>query len=272
MDNRSQTKHKNKPSMTFMLILLPLTITLSGCDFFGKKTHEPKEGVIGSLQNGQNIVGSWTINYASTSTTNNNPAYAYTETLTFEPSYAAKIELKDQHQNGITCTAFGEFRVYGNDVHFYTQAISSPMCGFDALYKFNSVTVNKGVLSYINPDDGKNYTYFNLFPPQYNTLTGLWDFQNAAANPDGDGGYEWILFDPNGYFIVQTKYEGAHYLIYGYYSIDNTGKVTMTYFDGDPNHTTGSEIFTKHSSSGTTLSLTYTDQSNVDVTYTGTRL
>ncbi|HRK01982.1 MAG TPA: hypothetical protein PLH57_04905 [Oligoflexia bacterium] len=260
---------KQEPTVSFrtrVLVICALfcaIVPLAGCTFFGKQVDENANLAVGQISGGQSILGSWTFSFAQATATNN-PSDAQNITYSFEPNSVLRVEVRNPHYSGFLCTGYGQYRIAGRDVFAYVQAESPQGCGFSSFTHLGAAEVGSQRIVFTSPDGAKAYYFKTRFVPTVSPV-GLWDFQ-------GDGGFDWIYFDHNGYFILQTTYESEMYLMVGYFSVAQNG-VTLVFFDNlDPaSVSTAPIIFDQFMTDGFTLDLI--EQTDAGpVTYHGIRL
>ncbi|MGE4233133.1 MAG: hypothetical protein AB7F43_07375 [Bacteriovoracia bacterium] len=254
-----------KNRVLFYSLTLSLLILLSGC-FFGKKKAAENTSAPGTLGNGQSILGSFGYSVASLSETDN-PSTAITTTYTFDPNLAARIEVKDPHIEGFHCIAYGQYRVVsGQEVLIYVQATSGG-CAFPSPIHLSNVEIKSQYMKYTDPQTNDRYTLFynrniSTFAP-----IGLWDFR-------GTGGIDYMLFDENGYALVQVTIENEMYLLVGYYTIAGAG-IRIYFFDGEnPENVQGEPLeFESFATDGLQLQLTQKSEDGSETyLYKGYRL
>ncbi len=258
---------------SILKIVLISTVSFSlGCNFFGSKKDETTAQPVGSLSSGISILGVWTTSYASESA-NRNPGDLYTATYTFDTQLSFKISLKDPHQGGIECIAMGSYKIINNDILMFVSGINNSMCGFTSQYHFINISADKFVMKMTEMSSNSEMTLFQSLNPQSLNLVGVWDFHSQGADQNGDGGIDWIYFDSNGYFLVQTKYSGVYYIMKGFYSISDTNAVTMAFFTERPDYPEQSGMyFDQFITSGNQLALSFDDGNGGFTSYTGDRL
>jgi hypothetical protein len=117
-----------------------------------------------------------------------------------------------------------------------------------------SIKVTSNTLTYTDPSTNYTYTYFAV-RDQESTVVGVWNFQSAGA-VNGDGGIDYLFFEPHGFAIMQTSFSGAQYLLLGYYSISN-GSLSVTFFENmDPSQPSGDPlVFDSIATDGSVLQL-----------------
>lgn len=247
-------------SITTACVLL---LTLTGCNFFGKEGETEGTRLPGELSSGQSILGTWSFSYASPTATNN-PSDAQSIMYSFEPNSVLRIEMRDPHFNGVSCTGYGQYRIAGKDVFAYIQASDSSACGFSSFTHLGAAEVQSQRILFKLPD-GSTTHLFKVRPIPSVAPVGLWDFQ-------GQGGFDWIYFDPHGYFLVQATFDDEMYLLIGYYKVAQNG-LSLTFFDNLDPSTVSVEpiVFDQFVTDGFELRLVeQTDDG--PVTYTGSRL
>lgn len=249
-----------------------LSALFSGCDFFGKQVPITDTQQPGTLADGTSIVGSWSASFSSESDIGQ-PTDALTETYSFDPNGAARVEVRDNLSGGGTCVAFGQYRVVGaQDVVIFVQAAVPSSCPFDAQIRLSAVKVESVVLRFTDPKTQNRYAYF-IEHAQQNAPVGVWDFDGAGAI-NGEKGYEYVFIDPHGYFRIQTTINGAHAFWDGFYSIEpSSGTIYFNVFD-DANapkvdHT---DVYSQFITDGNALQLITSDPSNKTVIRQGRRL
>lgn len=255
------------------LLIITFITFASGCDFFGKKTEDVTTQAVGQLSNGSSILGTWTFNYASTATTRN-PSIAYNETYIFDPAGSVRLTLKDLHKNGLECIGYGQYRIIGQDVFVYIQAVNdSVRCAFAAVIQMTKVKITNSTLTFYEPSVAADFTYFSIQLSNTGIPTGLWDFHGAGADAKGDGGIDWILFDDKGFFVLQTEFDKELYLLIGTYAIGTDGSLTMHFFTDDPDAPTGDPMIYKQMlTDGLSLSLIYDNGNGATASYLGSIL
>lgn len=241
-------------------------MTTAGCDFFGKKTDEQGYQAPGTLSSGQSIIGSYSFTSSSVAE-NRDPATATTITYSFDPNGSARVELRDPHYGGTECTGYGQFRTTGTEVFIYIQAISSGHCNFGSPIHLSNVEVKSQSIQYTDPADQQRYT---LFLKRYLPITapvGIWDFK-------GEGGIDYLLFDQNGYFIMQYTEEKETYLLLGYYKILGARMELYLFSNMDPSQATAPIVFTNFITDGIRLQLidNAEEDEEKELVYEGTRL
>lgn len=242
------------------VVFLTLVAGASGCTFFGRQDAPTSTPAPGQLPDGTSVVGVWSTTTMDVSTSDT-PDVATTTTFTFNPDGSAQIETQDLHQNGSSCVVFGQYRVTGsNNVTVYGQVGD---CDLPPQYDLLNVQVLGGYLSYV--DSTTNDTFFLLGDnTQDSAPVGLWQF-------NGDLGIDDILFDPHGYFLLQTTDAGVQEILEGYYVVDS-GTITLNFFDGtDPSQIVDSLEFTSFTNNGAQLMLEESATSGTS-SATGTRL
>lgn len=253
-----------------VLCLAALAGASSGCNFFGKKKDEAPLTLAGQLSNGATVIGTWSMSYASPTTTRN-PSNAFTETYSFDPLGSAQIDLRDPHNGGIHCTGYGQYRTSDRDVFVYVQAVSSAMCPLSAVIHLASVQVTDSSLRYVDPESGSSLVLFRDRSQQL-APAGLWDFHAAGADDQGNGGIDWIFLDVHGYFLMQTTLEGEPFLLIGRYDVA-AGAIQFTFILNmdpaslDPN----ALVFSQFATDGQVLQLSFTDAEGT-IIYQGDRL
>lgn len=254
------------------LVAVTLILNATGCNFFGKLEDAAVPTAIGELGDGSSFVGSWTISSASTSA-EGEPTYAVTETYTFDPNGSARIELRDVLSEGITCTGYGQFRQTGSaEVTVYLQSVEPANCAFSAQLKFSDVRVSGSTFKFKDPLSGYEFSLLKARTPSTFAPIGVWDFNSAGADESGEGGIDYIFFDPRGYFLLQTTSDGEQFLLIGYYTISN-GSLSLSFFSGmDPAQVSGSPlVYKQFVTDGSSLQLVEETEQG-DFVYTGSRL
>ncbi len=256
--------------MKKVILVVLMAVFASGCNFFGKKEADPSPPP-GVLDNGMYVAGVWTRFYASTSATRN-PTTAYTETYFFDPQGSARIEIKDPHYGGILCIGYGQYRTIGNDIFVYMQTANYGFCGFSPVSQLSNVQVSDQAMFYHDNSYDADLVLYRDKTPAIPGPVGLWDFHSGGADPQGNGGFDWIFFTEYGYMVMQTTYDNAQYLLVGTYSVGTNGSLTVTFFDGDPSHPVDPAIvFSQFVTNGAVLDLSETNNSIV-THYIGDRL
>lgn len=256
----------------FILAAVVIASASAGCTFFGKLEDEPVPTQLGKLASGASFVGSWTTNAADKNAAGK-PTYAITETYTFDPNGSARIELRDVLGNGMVCTGFGQYRQHnGSDVTIYLQAAEPPSCAFAAQIRFTQLNVAGQVLSFKDPQSGHTFKLLKTRNVAITAPIGVWNFNKAGADANGDNGIDYLFLDPKGYFLIQTTYQAAQYLLDGYYEIAGNSLSLYFFSNGDPAQVTGSPIVYKQFiTDGTRLELVE-ETPRGNVTIIGTRL
>jgi hypothetical protein len=260
---------QNKQILKIFLILFLLP-AIQACDFFGRKNSQNLNNTSQTtLASGQSVLGAWTTLYVSADNDNRNPQVAIVETFEFDQTQTAKITLSDLHKNGISCFALGSYRISQNDVIIYVQSQSG--CNFSNVIQLNNVVIDKLKLSYF---DSQNYQreYFKAKYQNSNALVGVWDFHNQGADEKGEGGFENIIFEPHGYFTVQTKIQGNSQVYLGTYVLTVDGGVLLNFFSTDPQTPYLQMSVHSYLTNGITLNLNFLESDNSITTYTGDRL
>lgn len=244
----------------------------AGCNFFGK-LEEQDLPPTGQLGDGSSFVGSWTTSSAPVSATGE-PAYAITETYTFDPTGAARVEMRDMLAGGIICTGYGQYRQTGDRaLTIFLQAAEPVNCAFSAQIKFTDIEIKSQSMRFKVP--GADNYIFDLFKVRSVAAIaplGVWDFDSAGGDANGEGGIDYLYLDPKGYFLIQTTADGDSYLLAGYYAITGT-QLSLTFFSNmDPSQPVGMPIVYKQFiTDGATLELVE-DSDSGDVVSVGTRL
>lgn len=261
-----------KKFLVFFFALAAFTIALSGCNFFGKK--DPADPLPpGQLADGASIVGTWTMDAANTSATNN-PSVAYNTTYVFDAAGNAEVIVQDMHVSGAKCTAFGIYReIAANNFMIFVQGVVPSSCGFAAQITLSDVKVKKRSFSY---KDGFSEYPVTVFAsqPQNPVVVGLWDFRSAGGDASGEGGIDYLLLDPHGYFLLQSTDAEGQFLLVGYYVVSN-GSLSLVFFNNmDPTQvTTLPMMFSQFASDGTTLQLNAgVDSNGKPIYFSGRRL
>lgn len=245
-------------------LLLILSLLSSGCNFFGKKVDNTVTTVPGELPDGTSIVGTWSMSSSTLDPKTTTPASAATTTVIFDPSGAGRLEVRDQKSGGIVCTAFGQYRLVGDDNFILYVQSTSPAgaCPFPAQINFSSIKVAKDYLDYVDPSTKSPY---RLFKDRAQELApvGVWDFA-------GSGGLDYLFLDQHGYFLLQASMSGDVYLLEGFYTVAN-GAITLSFIqDGDPGKVAGTEYFDQFVTNGANLVFDITSTSGT-TTLTGTK-
>lgn len=251
---------------------LAIATASAGCNFFGKLEDEQVPTEIGKLASGASFLGSWTTNAADTSP-DGHPSYAVTETYTFDPTGSVRVELRDVLGSGITCTGFGQYRQNnGSDVTIYLQAAEPPTCAFAAQIRLTQLSVSGQVLSFKDPLSGYTFKLLKTRDVPIAAPIGVWDFDGAGADINGDNGIDYLFLDPKGYFLIQTTYEGEQYLLIGYYKITGNSLALYFFSNGDPAQLAGDPlVYKQFITDGVTLELIEETPAG-DVLSSGTRL
>ncbi|MBI3543123.1 MAG: hypothetical protein HY075_07610 [Deltaproteobacteria bacterium] len=234
---------------------LTLTLTLgfatavAGCNFFGKQVDQPPPAP-GQLADGSIFIGTWTQS-ASSIDANGNPAVALTWTYTFDAAGSVRVEVRNQKAGGGSCAGTGQYRLIGSDtVLIYVQSETPANCGLPAQLQFSHVKVTSSYIDYIDPKDNGEYRLFPAAQPGALPPVGVWDFAGA-------GGIDYVFFDQNGYFLMQTTIDNTAYLMLGYYIV-SSGQLSLHFFGNDPSQVAGTTLFSSYLTNGSALELTQT--------------
>ncbi len=268
-----KTTGKKDRGKKFIVRFLCITILFSffGCSFFGKKKDDNPNTNPGQLADGSYIVGSWAVSYASTSA-ERNPGSAFTFVYSFDPINSAKVEVRDAHKGGIVCTGYGQYRIVQKDVLIYIQSVSSSVCGFESPMHWGSVQVLSKSLK-ANDKNGQAMTFFSAKSAE-SAVVGLWDFKSALSDEAGNGGIDFIFFDHQGYFLIQTTISGAQYLLVGFYEITSESILKLSFFiNMDPSQVDGEPLeFSQFVTDGKVLQLVTKDAEGNPLILSGERL
>lgn len=257
--------------ITNFALTMVVLVGFSGCQFFGR-LEDQAIPPIGQLGDGSSFVGSWTYSNSGLDS-NGHPTYAITETYTFDPTGTARVEIRDVLSNGITCTGYGQYRQTGaHDLIIYLQAAEPANCGFPYQIQLTQIEVSGQVLKFKDPKSGYVFDLFKVRPVAALAPVGVWDFDSAGADQNGDGGIDYLFLDPKGYFLIQTKSNGEMYLLVGFYTVVDSSLTLNFFANMDPAQVVGTPIVYKQFiTNGTTLELIeQTDQG--DVVIDGARL
>jgi len=254
---------------------LLLALTASGCQFFGKQEEEVLNLIPGQLANGKSIVGTWSTSflYISSDGAAADSSYAITETFTFDANGHAKIHIVDARDGGIDCNGSGQYQNVGsNNIVVYFQSVDDSNCPVAASIVMTNIEVSGKKLSFKNKDSGHVYNYVAVRAQRFAPV-GVWDFDGASGDQNGEGGIDYLYLDANGYFVLQTHFDGEDYGFSGYYTVSGSS-ITLTFYrNGDPSDLTGVVMsYDQFVTNGTHLILSTTDENDQVVDYTGARL
>lgn len=271
MDAQNKRGMRSLGKVFLIILTIVSSITASGCNFFGK-LEEQDVPPTGQLSDGSTFVGSWTTSASPVSATGE-PSYAITETYTFDPTGAARVEMRDMLSNGITCTGYGQYRQTGpRDLTIYLQAAEPVNCAFAAQIKFNEIEVKSQSIRFKVPQSEGIFDLFKVRAVAPVAPVGVWDFDSAGGDANGEGGIDYLYLDPKGYFLIQTTAEGESYLLAGYYAITGT-ELSLTFISNmDPSKPVGTPlVYKQFVTNGAVLELIEETDSG-DIVYTGARL
>ncbi len=244
--------HKHGKIFLAMAVTALVTLTTSGCNFFGKVVPDPTPAV-GQLNDGTSFVGSWSTSFSDVSTSNV-PDFATTTTFNLDGNGGLQVTTRDMLSGGATCVGSGQYRLIGeNNLILYIQSVLPTTCVMTSQIQLSSVQVSTGYLSYIDPNSGNAYHLFSD-RAQHIAPVGVWDFAGA-------GGIDYLFLDVHGYFVMQTTIGGQQYLLQGYYNIVGGGLSLYYFNNGDPTKVIGSTIFDSFVTNGQVLELTQTTTS-----------
>ena len=247
------------------IALVPLfCVALSGCNFFGKQKETAPVLAPGELPSGESIVGTWSRSSASLSATSN-PTSATTMTYSFDPTGGVRIDVRDQKSGGQICSAFGEFRVVGdNNAVIYVQAVSSTSCGFGQQMSLTDIRISSTSISYTEGSSHQTVKLYVDHAPRSQGLVGLWQFGGA-------GGIDYVLFDQHGYFVMQVNDQGDQVQLEGYYAVVDSA-LGLYFFSGEPTNVTGTVVFSQFITNGSALILDELYEDGTTSTFAGARL
>ena len=228
--------------------LLLILVSLNGCNFFGKQEDPLDNAKTGQLSTGVSVLGTWSTLVTSTSATRN-PNLSLSYTYIFTAASTFQVKIKELHNNGTTCMVYGAYRISGDVLQLFVQTATGSGCYIASTMKWKDIRISSDLFQYFDMDLSQNLTLYKSNTSTKPVLVGLWDFNKSA-------GIDYILFDENGYFILQAQDSGSPFLVWGSYYMPSSGGLYLQFRSASTAEILSEWPFNSFITDGTQLQLT----------------